>query len=217
MSIAFEIFNDCSNSEINQLLRAKQGKRLLATYESCKIELKNEIQLLFRTYYEALDKANSTLCMFPLYSRSRNLEASIVQTSFAESLFKNFSGRAFLGKYKRIILKVDGYVILFKKLNSKGYPMNIKTLSIDSILNQNLQLNLFSETNHTNEPILYFGYQKNRFGNFVNPQLIYIDESKKQFSIDETDFEIRLPNNDSIELAEVKPKLKGVQTLKQAN
>ena len=110
-----------------------QGKRTLASNETCKLELNKEIQLLFTTYEEALDKANKALSFFPPHSRSRALEASIVQSCFAENLLKNFSDKAFFGKYRRLILRVKGYLILFKKLNNKGYPMNIKTINVQSI------------------------------------------------------------------------------------
>jgi hypothetical protein len=71
--------------------------------------------------------------------------------------------------------------------------MNIKTINVQSILNQNQVLDLFSESDYNDEPILYFGYQKNRFGQFVNPQLIYIDEGDVNFSISENDLEITIP------------------------
>jgi hypothetical protein len=205
--------------EDNQSSRTMQGKRMLANVETCKIELKKEIQLLFQTFAETLNKTNNALSMFPPLSRSRTLEASIIQSFFAENLFKNFENKAFLGKYKRIILRANGYLILFKKLNNKGYPMNIKTVNVQSMLNQNQQLDLFAETNYSYDPILYFGYQKNKFGNFINPQLIYIDEGIIQFSINELDFQIQLPtvNLEVNEIVEVKLKLKNNQVLKKAN
>jgi hypothetical protein len=97
--------------------------------------------------------------------------------------------------------------------------MNIKTVNVQSMLNQNQQLDLFAETNYSYDPILYFGYQKNKFGNFINPQLIYIDEGIIQFSINELDFQIQLPtvNLEVNEIVEVKLKLKNNQVLKKAN
>jgi hypothetical protein len=205
--------------EDNNSSRRMQGKRVLAVNETCKIELKSEIQLLYKAYEEALTKSSTVLSMLPVHSRSRTLEASVIQSCFAESLIDNFPEKAFFGKYRRLILRVNGYLILFKKLNKKGYPMNIKTINVQSILNQNQVLDLFSETDYNDEPILYFGYQKNRFGEYVNPQLIYIDEGEVKFSIYETDVQTTLnitkrSNNDvSIE---VKPKLKANNVLKEA-
>jgi len=208
---------DC---EDNTFSRRMQGKRLLADYETCKIELKNVNPLLFKTYMDAIEKTNEALFLFPPHSRSRNLEASIIQSCFAESLITNFSGDAFFGKYRRLILRVNGYLILFKKLNSKGYPMNIKTINVQSILNQSQVLDLFADTDYNDEPILYFGYQKNRFGEFVNPQLIYIDEGDIKFSIAEADMQVQSSIQNIVPMngiTEVKPKLKDNQELKKAN
>lgn len=205
--------------EDNKSSRRMQGKRVLADDETCKIELKNEIQLLYKAYEEALTKSSSVLSMLPVHSRSRALEASVIQSCFAESLIENFPEKAFFGKYRRLILRVNGYLILFKKLNKKGYPMNIKTINVQSILNQNQVLDLFSESDYNDEPILYFGYQKNRFGEYVNPQLIYIDEGEVKFSINETDVQTVLNitnrSNDVVSI-EVKPKLKDNNVLKEA-
>ena len=205
--------------EDNKSSRRMQGKRVLADNETCKIELKNEIQLLYKAYEEALTKSSSVLSMLPVHSRSRALEASVIQSCFAESLIENFPEKAFFGKYRRLILRVNGYLILFKKLNKKGYPMNIKTINVQSILNQNQVLDLFSESDYNDEPILYFGYQKNRFGEYVNPQLIYIDEGEVKFSINETDVQTVLNitngSNDVVSI-EVKPKLKDNNVLKEA-
>jgi hypothetical protein len=205
--------------EDNKSSRRMQGKRVLADNETCKIELKSEIQLLYKAYEEALTKSSMVLSMLPVHSRSRTLEASIIQSCFAESLIENFSEKAFFGKYRRLILRVNGYLILFKKLNKKGYPMNIKTMNVQSILNQNQVLDLFSESDYNDEPILYFGYQKNRFGEYVNPQLIYIDEGEVKFSINETDVQTSLNiinrSNDDVSI-EVKPKLKDNNVLKEA-
>lgn len=205
--------------EDNKSSRRMQGKRVLAVSETCKVELKSEIQLLYKAYEEALTKSSKVLSMLPVHSRSRTLEASIIQSCFAESLIENFPEKAFFGKYRRLILRVNGYLILFKKLNKKGYPMNIKTVNVQSILNQNQVLDLFSESDYNDEPILYFGYQKNRFGEYVNPQLIYIDEGEVKFSIVETDVQVVLNitnrSNDDVSI-EVKPKLKDNNVLKEA-
>ena len=205
--------------EDNKSSRRMQGKRVLAVNETCKIELKNDIQLLYKAYEEALIKTSKVLSIIPIHSRSRILEASVIQSCFAESLMNNFPNKALYGRYRRLILRLKGYLILFKKLDKKGYPMNTKTKNVQSILNQNLTLDLFSESDYNDEPILYFGYQKNRIGEYVNPKLIYIDEEEIKFTIDEADIQMVLDmpsrniENDAIE---VKPKLKENFVLKEA-
>ncbi len=198
--------------------RKKQGKRLLAIYGTTKIELRKELELLFSTFETAMAKANARLREFPTYSRARTLEASIVQSCFAEELIKNFEGKAFFGKYKRLILRVKGYIILFKKLDKFGYPMNIKTASVQSLLNQNQVLDLFQESDYNYDPVLYFGYQKNKFGEHVNPQLIYIDEEKISFSIDanaiQTNIEFDLAKPTDNDENQTSPTLKNNNNLK---
>lgn len=204
----------------NDFSRRMQGKRRLASESECKVELKKELQLLFNIFYKALDKTNIVLSSFQPSHRSRTFEASVMQSSFAESLSNSFGEKAFYGKYKRLILRTNGYLILFKKLNNKGKPMNIKTINVQSILSQNQVLDLFSNSDYNDEPILYFGYQKNRFGQFINPQLVYIDSGEINFTISENDMDITIPTssiNVVNENKEVVPKLKEQNILKKAN
>jgi len=188
--------------------RRMQGKRSLANLEACKLELKKELNELNKTFKEALEKTQQVMMNFPPMSRSRSLEASIMQSFFAEVLFKNFGDRAFYGKYKRLILSIKGYIILFKKLDKKGMPMNIYTSNVQGIMSQNMTLDLFSSSSYNDAPILYFGYQKSKIGEYINPQLVYIDEGKVVFSISIDEFgdktvSIRSNNGEVVE-----PKLK---------
>jgi len=204
----------------NVLSRRMQGKRRLASESECKVELKKELQLLFNVFYTALEKTNTVLSAFQPTHRSRTFEASVMQSSFAEALSNSFGEKAFYGRYKRLILRINGYLILFKKLNGKGKPMNIKTVNVQSILSQNQVLDLFLNSDYNDEPILYFGYQKNRFGQFVNPQLIYIDNGEVNFSVTEKDIENNISVSQKVEVTEVKeivPKLKGQISVKKAN
>ena len=199
-------------NQSSEFSRRIQGKRLLANSDACKIELKKELRVLFKTFSEAIEKANTLLSEFQPSFRARSLDATVVQSSFAEKLFNNFGESVFWGKYKRLILRVNGYLILFKKLDKKGYPMNIKTLNIQSILNQNQSLDMFAESDYNEDPILYFGYKKDKIGNYVQPQLIYIDEGKIQFSLNEHDIEIEINiDENNAENIGVMPKLKGLK------
>lgn len=169
--------------------RRMQGKRALAVLDTCKIELRRELQRLFIVFDEALKKADVIINQIPPHSRGRGFEPVVMQSCFMDKLLNEFENNAFFGKYKRIILRKKGYLILFKKLNGKGYPMNIKTQNVQSILNQNQVLDLFSGTDYNDEPILYFGYQKNRHGEFINPQLVYIDDGEIIFNITREDIQ----------------------------
>jgi len=203
------------------VIQPRKGKRRLADPESCKRELKNELNQLFLTFEQVIEKANKSLAMHEPESRSRNLEAETLQSCFASCIFKNFENRARWGRYKRLILSLKGYQILFKKLDKFGYPMNFKTVSVTSILNQD-QLNLFGETGYTEDPILFFGYVKNKLGAFVEPQIIYIDEGVIQFRLTSDDVDVQKyktqqfkPSTQSSSEG-VKPRLKVNQKAKRA-
>lgn len=174
-------------NEDTKLSRRMQGKRAIATLNSCKLELKNELKKLFIVFDRALKRVDSTVNQYPVESRSRAFDANVMQTAFMSELIKEFRDKAFFGKYRRIILREKGYIILFKKLNNNGMPMNTITLNIQNILNQNQTLDLFANTDYNDEPILYFGYKKNRQGQFFEPQLVYIDDGVIRFNITEKD------------------------------
>ncbi|UPZ35537.1 hypothetical protein MUB18_15650 [Sphingobacterium sp. PCS056] len=188
--------------------RRMQGKRSLAVLEACKLELKKELGELHKTFSQALEKTQEVMMNFPPMSRSRSLEASIMQSFFAEMLFENFGDKAFYGKYKRLILNIKGYLILFKKLNSKGMPMNIYTSNVQGIMSQNMTLDLFSSSNYNDARILYFGYQKNKIGEYINPQLLYIDEGNVVFSIALEDYENNINSINFNNVSLIEPKLK---------
>ena len=64
--------------------------------------------------------------------------------------------------------------------------MNIPTKYSLSLTNQQ-QGSLFDKDDNGSEPILFFGYNKNRFGEIINPKLVYIDENELRFTITEDD------------------------------
>ncbi len=193
-----------SNYKSTNSSRRMQGKRSLANLTACKLDLQNEIKLLFKSFKEVLEMTNDALLHFPPQYRSKVLEASVLQSKQAEKLSEVFGNKVKFGKYRRLILSLEGYIILFKKLSRNGFPMNIKTGNIQSILNQQQTLDLFNDTDYNDDPILYFGYQKDRFGQFINPQIVYIDESEIVFTISESDFDI-YPGDEDLSTKPVSP------------
>ncbi|HCZ8396919.1 MULTISPECIES: hypothetical protein [Elizabethkingia] len=198
--------------------RRMQGKRSLADLETCKLELKETLKKMFIAYDGAIGRANGFFANIPPESRARNFEPTVLQSCFADEVFQIFeNNKAFYGKYKRLIVRSDGYLILFKKLNDKGLPMNIKTNNVQSILNQSMVLDLFADSDYNDEPILYFGYQKNRAGLYEKPQLIYIDEDRVKFTITKEDIGYTIPIvNQSNTLVSDEPKLKKEKVAKKA-
>ncbi|AFM04010.1 hypothetical protein Fleli_1592 [Bernardetia litoralis DSM 6794] len=206
--------NETRKVNNEQIFLSRQMKRKTADHQKCKNDLKNDFISLMEAFAETLVKTNKVLTNFSLLRRPRSLEATVIQGFFADIVYEKFGEKASLGKYKRFVLRLEGYLVLFKKLDNQGYPMNVKTRANQHILNQSQLLELFPESNYNNLPILFFGYKKNKFGLCVKPQLIYIDNEQVQFVIDESDFDIELPMINNITMPEVdepketKPKLK---------
>ncbi len=202
-------------SEDNNSSRRMQGLRRLANFDACKFDLREVLPKLFATYESALEAYNDVMGNFPPQVRARNLEANVFQTMFAEKLFENFGTKAFFGAYHRLVLRSDGYIILFKKLDKNGKPMNIKTGFVQKIATQQQTLDLFADSDYEDEPILFFGYQKSRAGHFINPQLIYIDQGEIIFSINsngEADSSLSV-----VEINPVLPTLPGAPRIRVAN
>lgn len=164
----------------------KKNKRKLASFDGCMIDLKDELPLMFKAFNEALEKYEVILNQTKPESRARGFEASLLNTEMIESIQKHFPEFWRFAKYKRFTLRVKGYVVLFKKLNNSDKPMNIKTKSVDAISEQ-LTLPLFENDSSLTEPILFFGYRKNKLGMIIDPKLVYIDENQVKWTINSDD------------------------------
>lgn len=200
--------------EDNNSSRSMQGLRRLANVDACKFDLREVLPKLFATFEAALEVFNEKMGGFKPHTRARNLEANVLQTVFAEKLFENFGPEAFFGAYHRLILRSDGYIILFKKLRKNGKPMNIKTDFVQKIATQQQTLDLFTDSDYEDEPILFFGYQKSKAGDFVNPQLVYIDQGRVIFSITKDEISGVIPIVDD---TPVLPTLPNVPRIRRAN
>jgi hypothetical protein len=204
-----KIFLDSLNEDTNNS-RKKQGKRALANSEGTLLDLNLEAKKLFKAFYDAKDDVNNSLALIPVQYRLGSTQAQLLQCFLAKNLEKYFPNNFRRGKNSRLIIYLNGYVILFKKLNSKGYPMNIKTETVDAISNQSLTLNLFENDGY--EPILYFGYEVNRVGDLINPRIIYIDDNVIKFTLSEDQFNsvnfIPKKGINKAKSKDVKPKLK---------
>lgn len=186
-------------------------KRRLATTEGCLYDLSDELPMFFKAFEDACKRYNQEILHTPPEARCRGFEAILFNSKLIQGIQTYFPDDWKFGKYKRFIFCKKGYLVLFKKLNSKGMPMNIKTKMVDSI-NYQMMESLFDSLDFYEEPILYFGYKKDRIGNIYQPQLVYIDENKVRWSIDERDVEaknIRAIEKPSEEIA--LPKLKTIK------
>jgi hypothetical protein len=200
-------------------------KRRVATVEECKLDLAAKLQEMFLAFYDALQMFDAEIRQTPPEARARAFEASLLNSKMIQSIQKHFPKNWKFGKYKRFLLNIEGYTILFKKLNSKNKPMNVQTVHSTGIENQS-QVSLFEGTHTSIDPILIFGYKKNLVGKIHDPKLVYIDENEVRWTITENSIEENengvvtlnkpiTPNVPVIEKA--KPKLKPTATEKKAS
>jgi hypothetical protein len=166
----------------------KVKKRRIISAKECKHDLKKHLEVLFESVNQGIDNYYQILSLFPVESRIRALEASILNAKITEAIQSNFSENWKFGKYRRFILRINCYNILFKKLDNKDMPMNVRTKHVEAIENQ-YQLNLFEESSFSNviEPIVFLGYKKDKWGTITDPKLVYIDEGRIQWTISRSD------------------------------
>lgn len=157
-------------------------RKIISNEDVCMIELEKELPLFFRLFEEAVSLFEKEIVLTPPTARARSLEATLLNSKIIQCVQQFFPDNWRFGKYKRFILRLKGYIVLFKKLNGKNMPMNIKTKSSDAIANQ-LQYPMFEEFDDAIEPIVFFGYRKDSIGNILDPKLVYIDENKLRWTI----------------------------------
>lgn len=161
-------------------------KRKIISKDECLHDLESQLQTMFQAFSEAVELFEQEIVLTPLASRAKNFEASLLNSKMMQCIQKYFPDNWRFGKYRRFILRVKGHNVLFKKLNGKDMPMNVKTFLSDAIANQ-LQYSLFNDSNEVIDPIVFFGYRKDRFGNIISPKLVYIDENHVKWIIDSND------------------------------
>lgn len=159
-------------------------KRRLATAIGCQFDLTNQLPLMFKAFNKAVKMYEIEIYQTPPEARARSFEASLLNSKMIQCIQSNFPKNWKFGKYKRFILNVQGYIVLFKKLNRKDKPMNIKTVHSSAISNQ-LQTSLFNNRDFSINPILFFGYKKDKMGSIIDPKLVYIDEEQVQWTLTE--------------------------------
>ncbi len=184
-------------------------KRTLATKEGVAHDLNIYLSRLFQTFYKAVSMFEEEIIKTPPQSRARAFEASLLNSKMIQSVQENFPENWRFGKYKRFLLNVKGYTVLFKKLNNKNMPMNIKTSHSLAISNQ-MQISLFENSSISIDPILFFGYRKDKTGRIFDPKLVYIDENKVNWTLDSNTINesLNIPLLKTVAIEKAVPKLK---------
>lgn len=171
-------------TKINKFLKTEDT----VSYKDCLSSLKDVGGEIFTAYYEAIELYNKEIQLTPIEARGR-MKSAYLNAKIIQCMISRFPKDVRYGKYRRFILRKNGYQLLFKKLDKYGKPMNIKTKLVNSINYQ-----LFDER-LVSEPFIYFGYSENSFGEIVNPKLTYIYKGEVKWIIDEANFHRNIPNN----------------------
>ncbi len=188
-----------------------KSKRRIVSSEECKKDLQKELQLMFTAFGQAVVNYENEIILTPPESRARAFEASLLNSKMMQSIQQNFPHNWKFGKYRRFILNVGGYNVFFKKLNNKDMPMNIRTQYASAIENQQ-QMSLFDDSFGITEPIVFFGYKKNKLGEIIDSKLVYIDEGKVNWTITNDDVIttkefVLQQNSNSSNLLSVRPEI----------
>lgn len=172
-------------AKLKNVVEQTKRKRVINAKE-CEYDLRESLEKLFIVFWNAVRNYEKEILQTPFEARCRGFEASLLNSKLIQSVQSAFKDNWAFGKYKRFMLRINGYIMLFKKLDGKDMPMNIPTRFSSSIQNQE-QGHLFDMYDDGTEPILFFGYNKSRFGEIINPKLVYIDENKVKWTILEQD------------------------------
>ena len=158
-------------------------KRTKLSKKDCMVNIGSELPNIFRSFVEAIVKYNAEIEQTDFVARVR-LESALLNAKLIESFTRNFPDNYRKGKYGRIIFRFDGCQMIIKKLSSSNKPAYIPTILSESILNQGV-LPLFND-DFSLEPILIFGFTKDKYGCISNPRIVYYD-GEPQWEINESD------------------------------
>lgn len=189
----------------------KPLKRPKLSKEDCLVNVGQTLPLMFHAFKECFDMYNEQIQQFIPEVRTR-LDSTLFYALLAQSFIKHFPESYRKGRYKRAIFRFEGCQMILKKLNSKNQPSYVPTILSDSIQIQGVD-SLF-EGDEGVEPILIFGYTKDKYGNISNPRIVYYD-NVPQWEINTTD--LRFFNADKPNTRyEVTIRLKGDKQIKEA-
>ncbi|WP_298536018.1 hypothetical protein [uncultured Algibacter sp.] len=174
--------------KISSPAKIRTGKRREVSRSECLVDLKKDLPKIFKAFNKGVKLFNKTMEDIPFNSRIR-LDAPLLNSRIVQCIQEEFPEHWKFGRYKRFVLRIEDYLVLFKKLDRKNKPMNIQTKHVNSISNQ-MQLSLFNDSSFFTEPILFFGYKKDKSGEIISPQLVYIDEDMVKWVISENDIEV---------------------------
>lgn len=140
--------------------------------------LKPYLSDMFKAYEKGLAGYNHVIRQLnPLFTSK--IDSGILNSKITESFYEAFPDNLVKGKYGRVIFRWECVQIMIKKLNHSGKPSYVPTLLSESIMNQE-QASLFKDDEAArSEPLLFFGYTRDKYGEVINPRLVYYDGEVK--------------------------------------
>ena len=176
--IVFLFFEIRELSFMKTKLRQQTEKRHFLNKKDAEELLKPYLPDMFKAYEEGLAGYNQVIRQFnPLFIKK--IDSGILNSKISESFYAAFPDNFINAKYGRVIFRWEGVQIMIKKLNPNGKPSYVPTLLSESIINQE-QAPLFKgDELAQSEPLLFFGYTKDKNGEIVNPRLVYYDSEVK--------------------------------------
>lgn len=177
------------------------NKRRIVKRKECEHDLKDFIESFFISVRQGIDKyQHNVLPLFDPTARVRGDNAMLLNKCIVEAVQNTFKDKWIYGKYGRFILRLNSYILLFKKLNNKNMPMNTPTRLVNQILCQQ-QTSLFNTDAFmgVNEPVLFVGYNMDKFGVITDIKIVFIDEGIVKWRISENENNILSSNANNIE------------------
>lgn len=142
--------------------------------------LRDAAQTMFAAYEEGLRHFNRVISLFETpEARTNRLEAGVMHSCLVEAFVKAFPDYVVPNtKYGRFILRIAETQIIIKRINEAGKPSYVPTILSDKILTQS-SASLFDDEDEAAkaEPVLIFGYTRNKVGEFVDPRIVYFKGS----------------------------------------
>lgn len=173
-------------AKIKNVAETAKRKRIINAKE-CEYELRESLEKLFDAFWNAVRNYEKEVIQTPFTARCRGFEASLLNSKIIQSVQSVFKDDWTFGKYKRFMLRVNGYIMLFKKLNSKNMPMNVPTRFSSSIQNQE---HIFSLLERNGIIIIELDYDVDLFDgvSFLTDGGYYVIIINKNFSNDHKRF-----------------------------
>ncbi len=166
------------------IFNEKRKRKRIINAKEFQFDMKSALQGFFTAFNRAVVVYNDKIKSIDPRDRVRSFEASFFNTCLMQTLREILGVNIQKGRYGRMYLYINGYIVLFKKLDKYNMPMNVRTNHLLKIENQQ-EGNLFSDEEDGIAPIIFFGYSKSSIGELVHPRFVYIDEEMVKWTLDE--------------------------------